>query len=319
MLSNDPDCVNRLPMQPFFLNAESWNAIVQTDTQAFRFGSFAHGWAEWLHGFILVSAPEAQAQEFARLAAAHAQKLGHPPQGIYLRHLVTRPGANSAPIKFLGQNVQVPLPVRECGLTFHLDLTRGYSYGLFTDQRSNRMFLRRLRPKRLLNLFAYTCAFSVAAAVEGAHCTSVDISAKALDWGRTHFTLNEISPADHLWYRQDALKMLPRLARQGRTFDAIILDPPTFSRNREGRVFRLENDLPQLIYDAWRCLEPGGFMLISTNKHGWDRSHLQAAFHARIPGPMQHFVLPSPPPPPDPVPGAGCSTTWWVAKPKPSH
>ena len=94
----------------------------------------------------------------------------------------------------------------------------GYSQGIFLDQRGNRLALRQeMRPgMALLNCFAYTCAFSVAAAASGARTTSVDLSRRALDWGQANFRLNALDPAaGHEFFAGDVFDHLRRFGRQG--------------------------------------------------------------------------------------------------------
>jgi 23S rRNA (cytosine1962-C5)-methyltransferase len=156
--------------------------------------------------------------------------------------------------------------VEEGGMKFAMDFAAGYSAGLFIDQRANRAFLRRSRVERLLNTFSYTCSFSVAAALGGAVTTSVDLSKKSLDRGRENFALNGMDPvAGHRFYADDVLDLLPRFARKGDTFDAIVLDPPTFSRGNKGRRFQVEHDFEQLLLAALEVATPQCRILLSTN------------------------------------------------------
>ena len=107
--------------------------------------------------------------------------------------------------------------------------------GLFLDQRDNRRRIRaQARGKDVLNLFAYTCGFSVAAAAGGAASTvSVDLSPKALEWGRANFALSHLDPSDHQFIKSDAFDYLRRAARQGKRFDIIILDPSELRPRQE--------------------------------------------------------------------------------------
>jgi 23S rRNA (cytosine1962-C5)-methyltransferase len=167
--------------------------------------------------------------------------------------------------------------VRENGLSFHVSLNEGYSYGLFLDQRDNRRrlltghiaagFPFNLQPStfNLLNTFAYTCAFSVAAAKAGAHTTNLDLSKKYLEWGRRNFALNGLDPAAHDFIYGDVFDWLRRLAKKGRQFDAVLLDPPTFSQSKESGVFRAEKDYGQLVALALPLLKPDGILFASTN------------------------------------------------------
>jgi 23S rRNA (cytosine1962-C5)-methyltransferase len=151
--------------------------------------------------------------------------------------------------------------------------------GLFLDQRDNRRrFLVRhvaagfpllgegaTGTPEILNTFAYTCGFSVCAALGGARTTSLDLSRKYLEWGRRNFELNGLDPAAHDFIHGDALDWLRRLAKKGRRFDTVVLDPPTFSQSKEGGVFRAEKDYGRLAGQALGVLKPGGVLLASTN------------------------------------------------------
>ncbi len=167
--------------------------------------------------------------------------------------------------------------VEENGMKFGLDFGAGYSAGLFIDQRANRALLRRWGVKKLLNTFAYTCSFSVAAALVGAQTTSVDLSKKSIDRGRENFGLNGIGlSSGHRFYADDVLDLLPRLARKGELFDVIILDPPTFSRGNKGRRFQVENDFEELLLSALEVAAPQAKLLLSTNCARMNRRTLES-------------------------------------------
>jgi 23S rRNA (cytosine1962-C5)-methyltransferase len=89
---------------------------------------------------------------------------------------------------------------------------------------------------------------------------------KSLDRGRENFLLNDLDPQQgHRFIADDVLDVLPRLARRGDTFDAIILDPPTFSRGNQGRRWRVEENFEDLIAVALDLAAPGCNVLLSTN------------------------------------------------------
>lgn len=165
---------------------------------------------------------------------------------------------------------QSPLKFCICenGVHFMIDMESGYSQGLFIDQRDNRLELRRKcrQGMSVLNLFAYTGGFSVCAALGGATTTTLDLSASCLTRCKENMRINGIDPATHYFCRGDALHWLRRFARQGRRFNCIVLDPPTFSRDSStGSVWRAEQNYPDLVALAARCLSPGGSMLCTTN------------------------------------------------------
>ncbi|QQL44193.1 class I SAM-dependent rRNA methyltransferase [Sulfuriroseicoccus oceanibius] len=183
------------------------------------------------------------------------------------------------PAHLCGPKVDEPFLIEENGLMFEIDFAAGYSQGIFIDQRDNRRrVIERTRPRhRVLNTFAYTCGFSVAAASAGATSTSLDLSQTYLDWGRRNLEHNGIDPQSQYFVRGDTLEWLDAFARKGRTFHGIILDPPTFSRvnsnkSRRGKskaksstTWRVERDLPLLVEKAALVVEPGGWILCSSN------------------------------------------------------
>jgi 23S rRNA (cytosine1962-C5)-methyltransferase len=178
--------------------------------------------------------------------------------------------ARRADVKHLGGAlIQEPFWVLESGLQFEIDFRAGYSPGLFLDQRVNRNKLRSLvRDRTLLNTFSYTCAFGVAAAIGGASTVNLDLSRHYLDWGKRNYEINRIRLDHHDFIFGDVFDWLGRFQRRGRKFDVIVLDPPTFSRDRKSKVFRIQEDYGQLADLACKCLKKDGLLFCSTNFRG---------------------------------------------------
>ena len=172
-----------------------------------------------------------------------------------------------SPTHLAGPQVSEPFLILENGIVSEISFQSGYSQGIFLDQRDNRAEVRRLMAPglRLLNTFAYTGAFSVAAAMAGAETTTLDLSQPYLDWAKRNFSHNSLDPAAHHFCKGDTFHWLRRFAKQGRRFDAIVLDPPTFSRDEKGKVFRVEENFGELAALAADILAPGGWLLGSTN------------------------------------------------------
>ncbi|MSP91087.1 MAG: class I SAM-dependent rRNA methyltransferase [Myxococcales bacterium] len=163
--------------------------------------------------------------------------------------------------------------VVERGLRFRVRLGGGLGTGIYLDQRDNRAWVREhAAGRRVLNTFAYTCAFSVAAAAGGALRTvSIDAGAPMLAEGRGNLELNGHIDSDrHDLIRGDVFQWLPKLARRGDRFDLLILDPPSYSRVK-GRRFSAERDYGHLVASALALVAPGGLLLACTNCAAVDR------------------------------------------------
>ena len=150
-----------------------------------------------------------------------------------------------------------------------------------------------------MNAFAYTCGFSVCAALGGARTTSLDLSKKYLEWGRRNFTLNGLDAARHEFIYGDTFDWLRRLAKKACVFDAIILDPPTFSQSKESGVFRAEKDYARLVTAALPALKPGGVLFAATNAAALPPEKFLAQIQSAVGGVrrrivQQHYV-PQPP------------------------
>lgn len=189
-------------------------------------------------------------------------ELGRP---VFLKHLAKED--KHAPQRLSGPVVKPRFVIQENGVNYLMDMQAGYSQGLFLDQRDNRAAVRARchSGMTLLNTFAYTGAFSVCAALAGAQTTTLDLANPCLNWCKENMVLNGIDPDDHYFCKGDTMHWLDRFARQGRRFDAIILDPPTFSRDEKGHVWRVEKDYARLVENAIQCLQPGGWLLCTTN------------------------------------------------------
>ena len=238
--------------------------------------------------FLLVQSAEAPAPEVMEALAGDANGRGL--KGVYHKRLnrhVRRSGLEEASPRLVsGERAPDALVVRENGVSFEVRFGEGYSVGLFLDQRDNRRrFLVNhvsaafgpprpprspgTEPPTLLNLFAYTCGFSVVAALAGWRTTSLDLSRKYLDWGRRNFQLNGLDPEAHDFIFGDASEWLRRMARKGRRFDAVVLDPPTFSQSKQSGTFQVARDLGQMVSGALSLLNPGGLLLASSNAADW--------------------------------------------------
>lgn len=188
------------------------------------------------------------------------------------------PAVVTDPAPLAGEPLSEALLIREADWTLEVRLYDGLSTGLFLDQRDNRGFVARhiagliarghSGPPSVLNTFAYTCGFSVAAASAGAVTTSVDVSARYLDWGKRNFAHNGLDASGHRFARMDTFDFLGYALKKSLRYDMIILDPPSFaagSRKKGIRPWSSVDDYARLVGEASRVLTPRGLILASTN------------------------------------------------------
>jgi len=245
-----------------------WSALQSGGTDAHRLGSSPGMWLERFGDDLLLSYQSERGRDtvLAELDA-RCEAYGFQARRVFGKYLPQQAAERGAPALLRGDpSVRLETEVREAGVLYGLDFAVGYSAGLFIDQRANRARVREMIPKRLLNTFAYTCSFSVVAALAGAETVSVDLSRRSLTRGEDNFRRNGIDPkAGHRFLADDVLGVFPRLARRGEKFDVIVLDPPTFSRNQAGAAFQVQRDFDRLVMLALEVAAPGAKLLLSVN------------------------------------------------------
>ncbi|MGA0093135.1 MAG: class I SAM-dependent methyltransferase [Chthoniobacterales bacterium] len=249
-----------------------WAALAEEETDAHRMATGHDGYLDRYGDWILWSGGKPPRADVLRAEAARSYKFA--PRGYLARQLVKK-AADQKPADLLAGEEPGEVTVRESGMRYLVEPAGGYSTGLFLDQSGNRRWVERLGAQRMLNLFAYTCSFTVCAAASGAETCSVDASKRVLAQGRRNLELNGLDPAEgHRFLADDVAKVVPRLRKRGETFDLIVLDPPTFGR-ANGRVFRIESDLPALVAECFELLAAGGRMLVAANYAGWSARDLR--------------------------------------------
>lgn len=173
------------------------------------------------------------------------------------------------------------LVVQEGPWQFEVHLTTGVNVGLFTDMRAERGRIAGLSAgRRVLNLFAYTGALSVAAAAGGAaRVTSVDLSEGVLAWARDHFALNGLDAARHRTVAADAAAFLRDAVAAGERYDVVLIDPPSFSAARQA-AFAIDRDYVPIVRAACDLLARGGDLWLASNTRGFS---LIGAVQAAVP------------------------------------
>ena len=166
-----------------------------------------------------------------------------------------------------GQEAPDFFTVLENGVLYQVFMDDGLMTGIFLDQHEVRGSLvdGLTMGKSLLNMFSYTAAFSVAAAMGGAsQTTSVDLAKRSRELSQAHFQANGISTGDHRFIVMDVFEYFKYAKRKGLTYDVIVLDPPSFARNKK-QTFSVAKDYHKLISQSLEILNPGGIIIASTN------------------------------------------------------
>ncbi len=260
--------------------AAAWarRAPLRTDggTDAYR---IAHGEADGLPGLfadlwdgVLTLEVQTSAWDpWLDFALDALQRLARP-NSLLLRRRIPGPDGNVPEGRAEAVRGQAPekdkdVEVQEAGLRYRI---RPFDAkpGLFADERENRAWLApRCAGKSVLNTFAFTGAFSVAAAKAGASVvTSLDLAAPILARLEDNLRLNGLDPKRHPAVRGEAMTTLSRWAEEGRRFGVLILDPPAYATHKSGR-WRAGRDYPLLAEAAARLVEPGGLLAAALTLH----------------------------------------------------
>lgn len=182
------------------------------------------------------------------------------------RHVSNVAAADVAPSVPLRGKAYESLLVQEAGARFEIRPGNGLSVGLYLDARDARAFVRReARGRNVLNAFAYTCGFAVAALGGGAHrVLNVDLSRKVLDWGQENLKHNAFAPVPYDFVAGDTFEWLKRLAKRGEKFDAVVMDPPGFATSNHRR-FSAAQHYHQLVSAAEAVAAPDALLLTMCN------------------------------------------------------
>ena len=281
-------------------------------TDSHRLCTFEDGWVERFGSDVLISFKTVFARErLLEELQTWADSISFQVRRVFARFIPTKNERRKPPALVVGDpGESLQTVATESYLRFGIDFGTGYSPGLFLDQRENRRYVRHITPKRLLNCFAYTCSFSVYAACNGGTTLNVDVSKKYLARGRENFALNNLSTVDHRFITDNVRSVLPRLARRGEKFDAIILDPPTFSRSPKGKTFQIQHDFENLLISALAVAERDAHVLVSTNCSALGERALEVMARYCLKETRRAATFHRPLPLPDFPPRTGASSLW---------
>ncbi len=145
-----------------------------------------------------------------------------------------------------------PWPLEHPPFQLELRLTDQGQVGVFPEQAANWDWLAgRLseasQPPRVLNLFAYTGGSTLAAAAAGCEVSHVDAAAASVAWARRNALASGLAGAPVRWLVEDALTFVRRELKRGRSYDAVILDPPSYGHGPKGQPWKLSEKLPELL------------------------------------------------------------------------
>lgn len=159
-------------------------------------------------------------------------------------------------------------------LTFQLKPFSFKHTGLFPEQAANWDWFSNLiqnanRPIKVLNLFAYTGGATLAAAASGAHVTHVDASKGMVNWAKENAVSSGLKDAPIRWLVDDCVKFVEREIRRGNTYDAIIMDPPSYGRGPKGEIWKIEDAIHPLVKLCTKILSDNPlFFLINSYTTG---------------------------------------------------
>ena len=161
--------------------------------------------------------------------------------------------------------------------------------GLFPEQATNWDLMSDLikkenRPVKVLNLFGYTGAATLACVAAGAHVTHVDASKGMVAWGKENAVASGLADKPMRWLVDDCVKFVQREQRRGNTYDGILMDPPSYGRGPGGEVWKLEEQVYPLVAECVKLLSDDPlFFLINSYTTGLSPSVMQYVLGTLLP------------------------------------
>ncbi len=167
--------------------------------------------------------------------------------------------------------------------------------GLFPEQAANWDWIDHCvrsvgGPLQVLNLFAYTGGSTLAAAAAGAEVTHVDAARNVVQWARQNAQASGLEQAPIRWIAEDALKFVHRELRRGRQYQAVILDPPSYGHGPKGQVWKLDQQLEELLIACGELTRrQRAFILLTCHTEGYDPARLRQCLRSCLSGPPGHI------------------------------
>ncbi|MFH2137295.1 MAG: class I SAM-dependent methyltransferase [Candidatus Omnitrophota bacterium] len=229
---------------------------------------------DWYAGHLVVAEYErlqTGPEYLGQMAQAAAAALNVSSENVHTkkRHTKVTEGPRYSKLACEGKQIEVS----EGDFKFLVNLTDFLDTGLFSDHRQTRNIIRKMSEgKDFLNLFAYTGAFTCAAALGNARSTvTVDRSQTYINWAKDNLALNKFQNERHKFVQSDVIKYLNRAYKDDQKFDLAFVDPPSFYKDQLAGVdFDINRDHPDLIIKVLKIMRPGADILFSTNHQDFE-------------------------------------------------
>lgn len=222
---------------------------------------------DWYDGFVVVSWYSMGIYLWKELILGQLMAVFPEIRGVYEKIRFQQEAGLAESSWLFGEVAEEPLIVLEDGVRYATYLNDGLMTGIFLDQREVRQLLKEeySAGRKILNLFSYTGAFSVAAAMGGSlETTSVDVANRSLEKTREQFSVNGIPFETQKIYVMDVFDYIKYALKKQLTFETLVLDPPSFARTKK-RTFSVVKDYASLVTQLVPLVERGGTMILSTN------------------------------------------------------
>jgi len=228
---------------------------------------------DWYQGHLVVGEYvrlQTGPKWLARMAQAGGEALDIPKDKIFVKRRQTQ---SSTGVRYKrAKNKGKRFIVSERDFKFWVNLDGFLDTGLFSDHRDTRILIRKMaKGQDFLNLYAYTGAFSCAAALGGAKSiVTVDRSATYIDWAKDNFKLNKIKNHAYVFAQSDTEKYIESLQKKGRKFTLAFVDPPSFSQRLGMGSFDINRHHPELLEKVFTVMAKGSTVIFSTNHQRFD-------------------------------------------------
>lgn len=240
------------------------------------FQGFEHVTVDWFAPIVLITLYQEESADTVQNWADALSENIHAAKTILLQERFKK----GAPVSLIKGEALFETFAFESGLRYQVSFGQAQNHGLFLDMKNGRNWVEQnASGKRVLNLFAYTCAFSVAAMAGGAEkVVNMDMSRAALTRGRENHRLNELDISKVVFEGVDIFKSFGRIKKHG-PYDLLICDPPTFQK---GSV-DIARDYPKIIRRLESFMAPNALLMLCLNAPDLDDSFIENMMQQHAP------------------------------------